>query len=166
MTTSTDLNDLPVASGRCATCRFVRTYPLPLRDIHFCGKLQREMTGHDRDQVRDCVAWDAYRPLTRSGRGPAPADRVARELLGVENELFALVRQALEVQGADLATVMLMAHPNVGGPEELSWIEELEPVAATEPLSVLMGNLRKLGYDILADHLAPFAAREDAWGAA
>lgn len=159
----TDINDVPVVSGRCATCRFVRTYPLPLRDIHFCGALKREMTGHDRDEVRDCPAWEAYRPLTRRARRTDSAsDEVARNLLGVEDRLFALVRQALDAQGAHLPTVIMMAHPNVYSAEELAWLDELSPATAEEPLRALLGSLRKLGYDVLAAHLEPFAARDDA----
>lgn len=161
----TEPNDIPVVSGRCATCRFVRTYPLPLRDIHFCGALKREMTGQDRDEVRDCAAWEAYRPLTRrTQRVESASDEIARHLLGVENNLFALVRQSLEAQGADLRTVILMAHPNVYSAEDLSWLNDLSPQTATEPLSALLVSLRRLSYESLADHLEPFAAREEARG--
>lgn len=159
MSTETTEEIPQVAGGRCSTCRFLAEHELPLRTVYFCRALLTEMGVEQKDAIRRCPQWEAFRAFTRRRRDDAE-DLLSRELLFLERRIFGELRQALAILGADLKTIMLLAQPSLESASDLAWIDELDPHLPERPLRDLVPVLRELSYDALADHLAPFIVRE------
>ena len=152
------------ANGRCHACTHSRSFDLPHRTIFFCRAFAAEMTGPERDAVRDCARWTAFRPTDTIGRRDrAATNPLLADLLAVEDRLFAAIKQHLDALGLDLKTLLMLAQPSLLSVEDLAWIDTLEDrfdeTPALAPLPVLIDELRAMHYDTLCELLESVARK-------
>lgn len=138
--------------GRCHSCAHQKEYSFPTGSKYMCNGFHIELMPEDRRDVRNCPRWTPWRSVDQEAREKYSHNPLIKDLIEQEDRLFWFLKSALDEQGIDIKTLMVLSQSSISSVKQVKWIDTLESRFSDEtpPVMIdLLSQLRLLGYDAL-----------------